>query len=392
MLVAVGVAIGWAFRPSSSGISGQLAFVRNGNAIYVVGADGTGLQKLRGSFGNPAYDPDWSPDGSRIVFVEDCGLHAMNVDGTGVKRLGARTPYCPKQPSWSPDGSQIAYSARSDSDSNAAVITVTGLSGAAPRFLTQEMESARFEDAYPDWSPDGKSIVFSRIAYGGSSPGAPDPALFVVNADGTGLRKVAPEPSAEKENMPAWSPDGSRLALGLVRGTFSGGGGHSYVYLTSPTGSGYENLTPPQPPVQPGGGDMGGMMEPGEWYPTWSPDGSRLAFALDHGIATMNTHGGGRGIVTSHPGDDRPHWRPGTTASTGGMGMNWWPWWITSLVGLLVVAAASVAVFVLERPRVRVVAAAAVVVAAGLAIAAPVVMTSSGAGSGGGPGMSPGMR
>src|ERR671931_1903772 len=80
-LAAAGVGIGWAFRPQAAPGGGQLSFVRNGNSIYRVNEDGTGLRKLRGSE-HFAYEADWSPDGKRIVFVENCRLQLMSPDGT----------------------------------------------------------------------------------------------------------------------------------------------------------------------------------------------------------------------------------------------------------------------------------------------------------------------
>ena len=373
-LVASGVGIAWAFRPSEGAASGELAFVRDGAAIYVVKVDGTGLRRLKGSSGPPAYDPDWSPDGGRLVFAQRCLLYVMKADGTGMGPLGFRR-YCPKEPAWSPDGRRIAFSARSEHDQNVGVIAVTDVRGSSVTFLSQKMKTAKFDDEFPDWSPDGTQIVFSRTRHTGSAVGSPDPAVVIMDAAGGRLRKLPPQASAEAEAMPSWSPDGSKIALGLVREA------HSYVYVSDLSGRRYENLSP-RPTTDAGGGDMG-MTMPGERFPSWSSDGSRLAFGTDHGITVMRADGSARRRVTSHAGDDGPRWRPGS-ASAGGMRMDWWPWWITSLVGILAVAAASWAFAVIANPRARAAAATAIVVAGGLAIAAPVVMTPSENGSGGG--------
>jgi len=50
----------------------------------------------------------------------------------------------------------------------------------------------------PSWSPDGRRIAFTRI-----------PAIYVINADGTGERRIVPlpgRPASERNEDPAWSP------------------------------------------------------------------------------------------------------------------------------------------------------------------------------------------
>jgi tricorn protease-like protein len=78
------------------------------------------------------------------------------------------------EPAWSPDGSLIA--------SSTCKIVVSAPDGSGAHTITTP--PAKQCDAHPSWSPDGSKIVFSR----GHIDVTAD--LYVVNADGTGLRRL----------------------------------------------------------------------------------------------------------------------------------------------------------------------------------------------------------
>jgi len=56
-------------------------------------------------------------------------------------------------------------------------------------------------EAYPNWSPDGKRLVYTQ-SLGGSG-------IYVINADGTGERRLSPTPGSDV--TPSWSPDGTKI-------------------------------------------------------------------------------------------------------------------------------------------------------------------------------------
>ena len=61
-------------------------------------------------------------------------------------------------------------------------------------------------DLYPDWSPDGKTLVFNSDRNSGIGKGFD---LYRIEADGSGLTRLTD--SSESEEAPVWSPDGTRI-------------------------------------------------------------------------------------------------------------------------------------------------------------------------------------
>src|SRR3990172_2758918 len=147
---------------------------------------------------------------SRIAFVSERDGNAeicvMNADGSGLTRL-TNPGYSHHWPAWSRDGTKIVFERHSGFDTEGEVnpvpnIYVISADGSGLRRLTRTGEA---EDHGPAWSPDGTTLAFVRRGRGGS------PDIWVMNADGcSGLRLTN---APEDDTGPNWSPDGTRLAF-----------------------------------------------------------------------------------------------------------------------------------------------------------------------------------
>jgi hypothetical protein len=138
-------------------------------------------------------DPAWSPDGSRIAYVDGGQIFTVAADGTGRLQLtnGARAHAAPN---WSPDGRTIVFAAQTGPGSDPTV-EVVAAGGGAPRRLaavrrTDAFASPAFVD--PTWSPDG-----GQIAFVSRQPDSPATDVYTMNADGTGVTNVTQSPFYE---------------------------------------------------------------------------------------------------------------------------------------------------------------------------------------------------
>jgi Tol biopolymer transport system component len=178
--------------PSSSSAS-AMVLVERVSGIYLINVDGTGLCKLTSTDVEDVREmkgPVWSPDGDKISYGVGATITVMKADGTGQwEHINTIFPADPLH-SWSPDGERIVF-ARSGN------LYVTNADGSGMKSLTNIVVPG----TYPAWSPDSEKIAFI-CRFAAQEAGHPD--LCVINADGTGLKRIASNvASAEPSTVPA---------------------------------------------------------------------------------------------------------------------------------------------------------------------------------------------
>lgn len=223
------------FEPEWSPDGSRLVFVQedgdHNHFLYVINADGSNLKQLTtepGTVSWPVYNgsSSWSPDSKRIVFQryhhDEYGVYRINADGTGETDLTPDTDY-DFYPRWSPDGGSIAFLSWRDGD---VAIYLMNSDGSNQRRLTHQ-ESGGLGSI--NWSPDGKKIVFTRKM---PEPDGPRDIFVVDVAGGAPINLTN---SAATEYWPVWSPDGSRIAFYHLEENEDGSGTWS-AYTMTPDG------------------------------------------------------------------------------------------------------------------------------------------------------------
>jgi TolB protein len=198
-----------------------LAFTRR-DRLHVMRPDGRGARALR-SDGLAHSGPTWSPDSREIAFwrgnFRSGGIYAVRLDGSGFRRIVQRADGY-GGPSWSPDGRRLAFGRRFQ-------IFIVNADGSDLRRIARGFPAAYYE---PDWSPDGRRLVF-RSDFG----------LVVVNADGSGKRRITRAPNELSQDAnPRWSPGGERIAFSAYRGR-----GERRIHVIAPNGRGLRRVTQP---------------------------------------------------------------------------------------------------------------------------------------------------
>lgn len=324
---------------------------RDGGGIFIMGAMGESVRRLT-DFG---YLPSWSPDGKQIVMATEGakipGAHMIasqlwliDVSTGDTQRI---THENEKSPAWSPHGHRIAYVASGGAVDHG--LWTISANGDQPVQVTDPTPPAR--DFNPVWSPDGRSLMFSRLDRERSSN------LFRVPIDEeTGLPRGEPVPitfGPEEIRLDITvSRDGSRIAyaeldqgLNLYKLDFD----HAReevlgnpIPLTK--GSQVNDFVDCSPDGQwlaywqlekilisrEDGSDVRTLHEsPGRnRCPRWSPDGSKIIFSGDKEgklrIWQINSDGSGLEQITTDQEGMNPHHYPFWSPDGSYVGYYYW--------------------------------------------------------------------
>jgi Tol biopolymer transport system component len=170
------------------------------NGIYTIRAsDGGDLRRITSNPDGFDAPGDFSPDGERLIFtrfVDDVPVGVFVTDLDGSEPVQVSPPDLTLDDtgfagSWSPDGTQIVFVGRASEEAHKEIWIVEADGSSPHRFEMTPACGGSFSDESsagcysPDWSPDGSMIVFTRSSSDGETEN-----IYIVNADGTGLRQV----------------------------------------------------------------------------------------------------------------------------------------------------------------------------------------------------------
>jgi TolB protein len=278
----------------------EIVFIRagsNGTELALMSLDGTGRAPLKSDNGQSMrWEPQWSPDGSRIAYVDDEGqgnseIFVMDADGSNDEKIccgpaqGGGAAF-DQSPTWSPDGSAIAWVRQGEEE---------GIYRMNPDGSDRTRLTDRFEGD-PDWGPDGR-IAFIRQAREAEFN---DWDLYVMDGDGGNLTLLVQGVAAGAG--PAWSPDGSTILFSR-----SDENDVATTLWSVPSGGGAPTERPDA--------DFRAA------FPTWSPDGTRIVYEYwadgpwppnAHGLCVGTPDGEGCDRMTTNGGTDFdvwPDWR-----------------------------------------------------------------------------------
>lgn len=185
--------------------------------------DGSGVEfPLEDLPGGDQTNPDWSPDGSRIVVVVNDGarddLWVADADGGHARMLLDCSDACSflDDPAWSPDGSRVVYS-RTTTRGPTGLGSLETVDVRTGRVSVLVPPRHRWFTAGARWSPDGSRVVFESVHT--------DSRRLSAEVDGVALRvldvesrRVGP-PLTDPVRFAAtadWSPDGTRIAYSAL--------------------------------------------------------------------------------------------------------------------------------------------------------------------------------
>ncbi|HEX9704028.1 MAG TPA: hypothetical protein VGA20_02130 [Gemmatimonadales bacterium] len=229
----------------------RILFVLDGK-VYRIDQDGAHLE-LVSSSNRQAMSPAWAPDGGRFAYMEFAAGHGQlfvhqlaTAKRAPVATTGRSLDFTP---AFSPDGRTMAFSRATEEGTDIYTLNIKD------NCCLQRLTVGRFSDNLsPTYSPDGQ-----RLAFVSTRPGLPQ--VYVMAADGTDQQLFAPFDYGVtgSSNAPEWSPDGQSVAFHRdVAGTLQ-------VFVLDVRSRTVRQLT-----------SVGRNEDP-----SWAPDSRHLAFVSD---------------------------------------------------------------------------------------------------------------
>ncbi len=218
--------------------------------VYVMDADGSNVHRLTHTpgEGTSSWAADWSPDGKQIAFTSNrdgspegydgYDVYVMDADGSNIRRL-TREDGADGSSAWSPDGRTLAFMSSRDDKSRSEIYVMTVDGSKAWRLTHDKRQAGR-----PAWSPDGERITFQstrtnrKQAYDGA-----EFEIYVMDADGANIQRLTHRPNAD--GHPDWSPDGTKIVFTVYGDQEATGNSdeHGIIYVMDADGTNVQRLT-----------------------------------------------------------------------------------------------------------------------------------------------------
>jgi Tol biopolymer transport system component len=203
----------------------------------------------------------------------------MNADGSNQRPLLAESDFSDERPSFSSDGNSVVFS-RCRLDIEACALFQIEINGGAIRAVTHF--ELGIQDVSPHFSLDNK-LTFTGVARQGIIC-----AIELMDPQESGLRRLTPAPLSARQ--PDWSPDGRRIVFSTHCRGLDGNPENEEIWTVNAKGDALLRLTK-------NGDDY--FSGPHDFHPSWSPQGDAIVFERDapdyssSGIFIMKSDGSG---------------------------------------------------------------------------------------------------
>lgn len=226
----------------------KIAFIDADNRLCLASADGKDLSRLAEI---PSYSISWSPDGGKIAAgCFDYDIYTVDV-GTGELKNLTNTPdIIESLPSWSPDSKKIAFAVFNPPYFDISLMDADGSNQntlANERGICEELA----------WSPSGEKVSYTWYSEDDRGAEGICRDICLVNTNDGNKVKLTDSPKYDDRDV-SWSPDGARITFSSRRQVID-----TQIYMMNADGSQLSKLTT---------GDSS------SYFPSWSPDGKKIVF------------------------------------------------------------------------------------------------------------------